>query len=102
VVDYITLDRCKISGDDKVIDIDDGLVVANGATVRISKYEPDRNGNLVPRYQDQLFEADSKVERNAVAFTGKSRHLVDDVGLTPDEAIITIRVTKWRGCHNCG
>ena len=100
-MDYVVYDHCKIDSEIHT-GITDGLVTANGATVRIAEYAIDSRGQRRTVFVDQLFDADSKVERGVVAFTGKSRHLIDNNGLDAPDAVVTVRVTKWRGCANCG
>jgi hypothetical protein len=49
---------------------------------------------------DRLTEADYK-EGATNVFTGISQHLVQDVGVAPADAKVTIRVKGDNGCPNC-
>jgi hypothetical protein len=98
-VEYIVLDRARVIADDNIIDITDGLVTANGDSVRIAEYSDPQPAKAI--HVDTLVDATMTDRGGIFTFSGKSVHLMKEVGIPPDEAVISVRVTKYRGCRNC-
>lgn len=95
---------CTITSTDGLLEYLEGaLIVATGqspnSTVAVSVYEPHRR-----RFarRDQLTHASIKGRGSHWEITGRSRMLIDEVGLRGDEAVVTLKVTAKGGCDNCG
>jgi hypothetical protein len=95
-VNLATYDHCHITATDGSKEIDDGMVIAHGDGVILHEYQFDR-----PVRQDRLTAVTEKIGRGKVTFTGTSRRLLTEVGVPPEDAVITYEVTRWKGCRTC-
>ena len=102
---FLKLDHAKVASDFPHLQVDDAVVIANGDSVIVSAYvDPPKEGAppVRPVRLDRLTKADVKATRGGTfAFSGVSDWALNQVGATREQAIITIRVSKWKGCEGC-
>jgi hypothetical protein len=98
-VQFTKLEHAVIHSDVDHLEVKDAVVLANGDSVVISEYP--ENPNARPVRVDRLIKADVKVTRGAFAFSGVSEYLLNEVQVPKEQALVTIRINKWRGCQGC-
>jgi hypothetical protein len=103
-VQFLKLEHAKVGSDLPHLQLDDAIVIANGDSVIVSAYVDVEEGQrpVRPVRVDRLTKADVKSTRGGTfAFSGTSEWLLEQVGVTREQAITTIRVNKWKGCEGC-
>lgn len=95
---------CEVTTDDHVHEDLKGARVtilgeSGGAVVKISERDPRRD---MRRYMsvDRLTQASFVENSDSMTITGQSDHLGDVIGV--DDPTITVRVSNWVDCENCG
>lgn len=95
---------CEVVTDDHVHDDLKGARVtilgeSGGAIVKVSERDPRRD---IRRYicVDRLTQATYTEQHDLITITGQSDHLAEVIGV--DDPTITIRVSNWVDCENCG
>jgi hypothetical protein len=93
----LILTRAKVTWEDKGVfdDLENARVIYNGDVVSIWE----RKGGRVAQV-DRLLGVDYKDGGATKVFSGRSERLVG-IGVTGDEARMTIRVKGDNGCPNC-
>ena len=99
----LKLPKCHIlTQDDLFPEVDGALVVVTGespnATVKISL--PDHEARKF-RTMDRLTRASYSSKGDTWTFSGVSDHLVNVIGATRSEAVMSVMVTPEPGCEDC-
>lgn len=95
VVEQLTLKRCRIDEEDGLLEIDDGLIMANGSSVSIAQWDGKRYAQV-----ERLTKAESKSGRGKVMITGHAVSRRAGLG-DGDHNLVKLIVVPGKGCTNC-